>query len=169
MPVPASASPEAPAKLTKIRQSAVSAGYNPGAARLRTWANEMTDDTTNAEKVKSTRRWQLKFWAAVTMLAASPWAFAAPPVDADAAEELAKKGDCFKCHSVTKAKKAPAYAKIAKKYKNQPDAFDILYKHITGRKVVKFEDGEEERHQPPPTANDADLGNLIRWILSRDE
>lgn len=90
----------------------------------------------------------------------------AQSVDEDAAVALAKKGNCFKCHSVEKAKKAPAYAKIAQKYKGKPDAEEMLHKHITGNTVVKVDEADE-RHEAPPTQNDAELRNLIRWILSR--
>lgn len=87
-------------------------------------------------------------------------------VDEDAAVALAKKGNCFKCHSLDKAKKAPSYVKIAQKYKDKPDAEQTLFKHITGDVVVKIDDADE-RHEAPPTKNDDELRNLIRWILSR--
>jgi cytochrome c len=90
----------------------------------------------------------------------------AQAVDEDAAVALAKKGNCFKCHSVDKAKKAPAYAKVAQKYKGRADAEEALYKHITGNTTVKIDEADE-RHEAPPTQNDAELRNLIRWILSR--
>lgn len=90
----------------------------------------------------------------------------AQSVDEEAAVALAKKGNCFKCHSVDKAKKAPAYAKVAQKYKGRPDAEEALYKHITGSVVVKIDEADE-RHEAPPTKDDSELRNLIRWILSR--
>lgn len=90
----------------------------------------------------------------------------AQEVDEDAAFALAKKGNCLKCHAVNKRKKAPAYAEIARKYKDKPDAQQVLYKHINGAPVVKLEDGDEP-HAPPPSKDDAELYNLIRWILSR--
>lgn len=90
----------------------------------------------------------------------------AQEVDEDAAFDLAKKGNCLKCHAVNKRKKAPAYAEVARKYRNNPDAETVLYKHITGEPVVKLADGDEA-HAPPPTKDDAELYNLIRWILSR--
>lgn len=42
-------------------------------------------------------------------------------VDADAAQALAKKNDCFKCHAVDKTKKGPSLKKIAAKYKGKPE------------------------------------------------
>jgi cytochrome c551/c552 len=40
-------------------------------------------------------------------------------VDAAAAQALAKKNDCFKCHAPDKTKKGPSYKKIAAKYKEK--------------------------------------------------
>lgn len=101
----------------------------------------------------------------VLLLAAhSPMAQAA---NDDAAEALAKAGNCFKCHSVEKTKKAPSYKKIAQKYKGKADAEDTLIKHLSGRKSVKVEDGGDEEHEPPPAKDAADLKNLVQWILSR--
>lgn len=90
----------------------------------------------------------------------------ASALDEDAAEKLAKKGNCFKCHAVNKRKKAPAYAEVAEKYRSKPDARRTLYLHITGEPIVKLAEGDEA-HAPPPTKDDAELYNLIDWILSR--
>ena len=95
--------------------------------------------------------------------AASP-AFA-NPVDADAARALAKKSDCFKCHTVDEKKDGPAYREVAKKYRGKSDAEQKLYTHVTTSPKVKI-DGEEENHQMVKTKNDAEIYNLIRFILS---
>jgi cytochrome c len=92
---------------------------------------------------------------------------AALAVNDDAAEALAKAGNCFKCHSVEKAKKAPSYKRIAQKYKGKADAEDALIKHLSSRKAVKVEDGGDEEHEPPPAKDAADMRNLVQWILSR--
>jgi cytochrome c len=106
--------------------------------------------------------------ALLTCLAVSMWPFAnASAVDEEAAEKLAKKGNCFKCHAVNKRKKAPAYAEVAEKYRNKPDSRRALYLHITGEPIVKLAEGDEP-HAPPPTKDDAELYNLIDWILSRE-
>lgn len=90
----------------------------------------------------------------------------AQPIDEEAAFALAKKGTCLKCHAIAKRKKAPSYTEIARKYSGKPDAESALYKHINGKPVVKLEDGDEP-HAAPPTKDDAELYNLIRWILTR--
>lgn len=103
--------------------------------------------------------------AGVFALAAhSPGALA---VNDGAAEDLAKAGKCFRCHSVDKAKKAPSYKRIAQKYKGKADAEATLIKHLSGTLSVKVEDGGDEQHEPPPAKDAADLKNLVEWILSR--
>ena len=91
----------------------------------------------------------------------------AQTADEEAAVALAKKGNCFKCHAVEKRKKAPSYREIAKKYAEKPDAERTLFLHITGKPVLKLEEGDEP-HAGPPTENASELSNLIRWILSRN-
>jgi cytochrome c len=89
----------------------------------------------------------------------------AQTVDEDAAVALAKKGNCFKCHAVEKRKKAPSYREVAKKYAGKADSENILFLHITGKPVLKLEDGDEP-HAGPPTDDPSQLSNLIKWILS---
>lgn len=91
---------------------------------------------------------------------------AADAVDADAAQALMKKSGCFKCHSVDKKKDAPPYKEIAAKHKGKPDAEQELYTHLTTNPKVKV-DGKEEQHDSLKTKNEADVRNVISWILSR--
>lgn len=88
-------------------------------------------------------------------------------VDANAAQALAKKSDCFKCHSIDKGKKAPAYRKIAAALKGRPDGEDRVIKHITSEPKVRLDDGSEEEHPIIDTTNPQELRNLARWILSQ--
>ncbi len=104
---------------------------------------------------------------AVLVLAASlaPAAYAAG-VDEAAAEALAKKSDCLKCHSVARDKDGPAYKKIAAKYKGQADAEQKLVAFLTTGQKVKIE-GKEEEHQALKTKNEAEVRNVVGWILTR--
>jgi len=86
-------------------------------------------------------------------------------VDADAARMLAKKSDCFKCHTVDAKKDGPAYREVAKKWRGKADAEQKLFVHVTTSPKVKI-DGEEENHQMVKTKNEAEIYNLIRFILS---
>ena len=106
------------------------------------------------------------------LIVATALAFALNPVAAqsvneDAAVALTKAGNCFRCHSIDKAKKAPSYKRIAAKYKGK-DGETELIKHLSGAQKVKIDDGGDEDHEPPPAKDKADLVNLVRWILSRE-
>jgi cytochrome c len=99
------------------------------------------------------------------LISAAPSAGAAD-VDAAAAQALAKESECFKCHTVDKTKKGPSYKKIAAKYKGKADAEAKLIKHMTTGPKVKLEDGSEEDHKIIETKDDAQIKNLVHWILS---
>jgi cytochrome c len=103
--------------------------------------------------------------AAVFALSFSGNALAA--VNEEAAKELGKSNDCFKCHAVDKTKKGPSYKKIAAKYKGQSDAEAKIMKNLTTGPKVKLEDGTEEEHKIIDTKDPKELKNLIAWILSR--
>ena len=90
----------------------------------------------------------------------------AQAVDTAAAEALAKKSGCLKCHSITQKKDGPSYKSVAEKYKGKPDAEQKLYTHLTTNPKVKV-DGKEEQHDSLKTKNDAEIRNVVRWILSR--
>lgn len=108
--------------------------------------------------------------ASLVLLAATAL-FASSPVlavDADAAKALAKKNDCFKCHAVDKTKKGPSYKKIAEKYKGkEAEGEQKMLKNITTGPKVKLEDGTEEEHKIIDTKDQAELKNLLQWILAQ--
>ena len=101
------------------------------------------------------------------MLAFAAMVPAHAAVDAGAAQALAKKNDCFKCHAVDKTKKGPSMKKIAAKYKGKPDGQEMAIKNMTtvGNKV-KLDDGSEEEHKVIDTKDAAAIKNLADWILS---
>lgn len=99
------------------------------------------------------------------VVVASTTAWAAD-VDAGAAEALMKKSGCGKCHSVDKKKEGPPYKETAAKMKGKAGAEDELYKHLTTNPKVKVE-GKEEEHTSLKTKNDADVKNVVRWILAQ--
>lgn len=86
-------------------------------------------------------------------------------VDADAAKGLARQNNCFKCHAVEKEKDGPSYKKVAEKYKGKPEAEARLTEHITSGEKAKFPDGHEEEHKVIRAKNEADVKNLVGWIL----
>lgn len=105
-----------------------------------------------------------------SLVAASLCAFAlsgpAHAADEAAALALAKKSDCLKCHSVDKKKDGPSYKEVAAKYKGKADAEAKLYTHLTTSPKVKI-DGVEEEHTSLKTKNEAEVRNVVQWILSR--
>ena len=86
-------------------------------------------------------------------------------VDADAAQALLKKSDCFKCHAVDKKKDGPSYKEVAKKYAGKADAEDKLYKHVTTGPMVEL-DGKKEEHKKIKSTDAAEIKNAVQWILS---
>ena len=101
---------------------------------------------------------------AAMSLSLSAGAYAA--VDAEAAQALMKKSDCFKCHAVDKDKKGPSYKKVAAKYKGKADAEEKVTKDITSGMKVKLEDGTEEEHKVIKSKDPAEIKNVVLWILS---
>jgi len=87
-------------------------------------------------------------------------------VDADAAQALMKKSNCGKCHALDKKKDGPPYKETAKKYLGKADAEQKLYIHLTTNPKVKVE-GKEEEHTSLKTKKEAEVRNVVRWILSR--
>ncbi|MEI8163542.1 MAG: c-type cytochrome [Betaproteobacteria bacterium] len=91
--------------------------------------------------------------------------FANAAVDADAAQALLKKSDCFKCHAIDKKKDGTPYKEVAKKYKGKADAEDKLTKHITLKPMVEI-DGKKEEHKDIKSKDPAEIKNVVQWILS---
>ena len=87
-------------------------------------------------------------------------------VDEEAAQALAKKSGCFKCHAVDRKKDGPSFQTTAAKYKDKSDAVDRLFKHVTTRPTIEVE-GEKEEHVAVKSTDEREIKNLINWILSR--
>jgi cytochrome c len=87
-------------------------------------------------------------------------------VDAAAAEALLKSSKCMTCHSVDKKKDGPAYAEVAKKYADDPEALQKVIDWISSEHTVEI-DGEEDTHPMAKTKDASKIGNLAAWILSR--
>ncbi len=87
-------------------------------------------------------------------------------VDA-AAQALAKKNDCFKCHAIDKTEKGPSYKKIAAKYKGKPEGEQKAIDNMTKGYKVKLEDGTEEDHKIIETKDLKEQKNLAQWILAQ--
>jgi len=86
--------------------------------------------------------------------------------DADAANKVLKDQGCTKCHSVDKAKKGPAFKKVAADMKGKGDAEAKLTTFLTTGPKVKMDDGTQEEHKIVK-ADAATVKNLVQWILSQ--
>jgi cytochrome c len=87
-------------------------------------------------------------------------------VDEDAAEALARKSGCLKCHGLSRKKDGPSLKEIAAKYKGKSDAEQKITAHVTTPSKVKIE-GKEEDHGQLKTENTAEIRNVVQWVLSR--
>ncbi len=87
-------------------------------------------------------------------------------LDADAAQALAKKSNCMKCHSVSAKKEGPAFKETAAKYKGKADGEQKLVAHLSTSPKIKI-DGKEETHDNLKTKNEAELRNVAQWILAQ--
>ena len=86
--------------------------------------------------------------------------------DAAAAEALAKKEGCLKCHAVDKKKDAISLKDIARKHAGKADGEAKILAQITTAQKVKLEDGTEEEHKVVKSKDPAAVSNMIQWILS---
>ena len=84
-------------------------------------------------------------------------------LDSKAADDLMKKGGCSACHAVDKKVVGPAYQEVAAKYKGDAGAAAKL-----AEKVKKGGVGVWGQIPMPPNAqvSDADIKNLVDWILT---
>jgi cytochrome c len=77
---------------------------------------------------------------------------------------LAKKNNCFACHTLDKNLVGPAWNKVAAKYRGQPDAEAKLVS-----KVAKGGSGVWGAVAMPPNApkmKEEDIKSLVRFILA---
>lgn len=108
----------------------------------------------------------MKLRTILTLLTSAGLSCSALAADEAAAEALARKSGCFKCHAVDKKKDGPPYKEISAKYKGKADAMQKLTTHVTTSPKVKIDDKEEE-HEQLKTKDPADIKNVVEWILSR--
>ena len=109
-------------------------------------------------------KWLMRSALALSVVAGS--GSAAWGMDEGAAESLARKSGCLKCHGIDKKKDGPAFKEVAGKYKGKADAEDKLFTHLTTSPKVKIEDKEEE-HEQLKTKDSGEIKNVIQWVLSR--
>jgi cytochrome c len=89
---------------------------------------------------------------------------AGPKIDMKAAEASMKKSDCFTCHSVKRKVVGPSYADIAKKYKGDKKAVEVL--------VTKVKNGGSGSWGSLPMAGhpglkEDEIRNMVKWVLAQ--
>jgi len=87
-------------------------------------------------------------------------------LDERGAEALMKKSGCLKCHAVSAKKEGPPFKETAAKYKGKPDGEAALFKHLTTNPMIEV-DGNKERHDNLKTKNEAEIRNVVQYILTR--
>jgi cytochrome c len=100
----------------------------------------------------------------IALLGLAPLGAAA--ADDAAAQATLKSNKCTKCHAADKEKSGPSFKKTAAKYKGKADAEQALVKSLTTGPKVKLDDGTEEEHTIIKTKDQAELKNLVQWILA---
>lgn len=79
---------------------------------------------------------------------------------------LMKKNNCMKCHAPEKKKDGPSYKELAEKFRGKDSAEADVRKHITTSSKVEIK-GKKEEHEPLKTTDEAEIGAVVKWILSR--
>jgi len=107
----------------------------------------------------------LQALAAAALLAALGAPAVAQAADAAAAQALARKENCLKCHSVDKKKEGPSFKDVSAKYKGKADAEAQLTEKLTKGMKAKTAGGAEEDRKTVKA--NADTTNMVQWILSQ--
>lgn len=105
---------------------------------------------------------KLSILVGVTLFTCSAWA-----LDVAAAEKTARQNDCFKCHEVGNLKEGPSFKYVTMKYKGDPGAFKRIKEHLISGELAKGTDGKASPHKIIKVENEAELNNLMEWVLSR--
>ena len=87
-------------------------------------------------------------------------------LDDTKAQDLMKTSGCTACHFADKKLVGPAYKDVALKRKSEPDAAALLEKSVrAGSKGVYGPIPMPPN--PPAKISDADLHDLVAWILTK--
>ena len=100
-----------------------------------------------------------------TLVLAASTGSAQTQVDAEAAEALMKRNDCFKCHAIDRFKKGPPFNRVAARLKTKPDGVATIIEHISSGPMIQMDD-VDQRHKIIDTKDPAELRNIAQWILS---
>jgi cytochrome c len=108
----------------------------------------------------------LRSVVAVSALVLACAAPSASAQDVAAAEATLKKSGCLKCHAADRKKDGPSFKETAAKYKGKPDGEQKVFTQVSTTTKIKV-DGKEEEHDPLKTKVEAEIKNVVAYILSR--
>lgn len=85
-------------------------------------------------------------------------------VDMTKGLELAQKSNCMSCHAVDRKVMGPAYQEVAKKYKGDKGAEEMLIKKVKAGGAGVW--GPIPMPANSPKVSDADIKTLVEWVLA---
>jgi len=86
-----------------------------------------------------------------------------PPADDEAMTELAWDSGCFNCHDVHERIRGPAWIEVARRYRGDEDAFEMLVeKVISGGSGTWGDDAMSPNRRVP----EGDIRALVEWLLA---
>jgi cytochrome c len=110
--------------------------------------------------------WVLVLMASFTLLSVHPLpTAAAAEFNKFKVKRIVSRSKCFKCHAVERKKVGPAYIDVSKKFNEDPDGRQKIYTHLTTSPEIEVE-GRKETHVNLKTGGDADINEVISWLLS---
>jgi cytochrome c len=102
------------------------------------------------------------------MMRTLPWVVPALVLlapNAQANEELMRRGGCVGCHDVDEKLIGPAYRDVANRYRGQPKALEQLFKKVREGGTGNWGDASMTPNGKDKISDD-DLRQLLHWILS---
>jgi len=85
------------------------------------------------------------------------------PADGEAMIELAWDSGCFNCHDVHERVRGPAWIEVARRYRGDEDAFEMLVE-----KVISGGSGNwgDDAMSPNRRVPEEDVRTLVAWLLT---
>lgn len=85
------------------------------------------------------------------------------PPDDEAMIELAWASGCFNCHDVEERVRGPAWRDVARRYRDDPEAFERLVATVISGGSGNWGDDAMTANRRVP---EADVRTLVEWLLA---
>jgi cytochrome c len=100
----------------------------------------------------------------VTLLSPAEFVHAdGSPPDDEAMIELAWESGCFNCHDVDERVRGPAWRAVARRYRDDPEAFERLVATVISGGSGNWGDDAMTANRRVP---EADVRTLVQWLLA---